>query len=202
MYLLGALILVAIIAVSVVVYAYIQAGGTNTGSQAVVYAKLNTSQGLIEIELYQNATPKTVTNFVNLANSGFYNNLVWHRIVRQFVIQVGDPTTRNAGGNNNTWGQTGSQQTIPFESVPSLHNYAGYVAMAHLPNDVNSGSSQFYINLNDTNSRSLDGSYTVFGKVTTGMNVALSIANVPVYSGTNQPITPAYLTSVTISNSP
>ena len=202
MYLLGTVLLVAIIAVAVVVYAYIQPGGTNTGSRAVVYAKLNTSQGLREFELYQNATPKTVTNFVNLANSGFYNNLVWHRIVRQFVIQVGDPNTMNAGGNNNTWGKTGSQQTIPLESVPSLHNYAGYVAMAHLPNDVNSGSSQFYINLNDTNARSLDGSYTVFGKVTTGMNVALSIANVPVYSGSNQPITPVYLTSVTISNNP
>jgi peptidyl-prolyl cis-trans isomerase B (cyclophilin B) len=165
-----------------------------------VYAKLNTPQGLIEIELYQNATPKTVTNFVSLANSGFYNNLVWHRIVRQFVIQTGDPNSRN--GANSTWGQGGSSQTIPLESVPTLHNYAGYVAMAHLPNDVNSGTSQFYINLNDTNARSLDGSYTVFGKVTTGMNVALSIANVPVYSGSNQPITPVYLTSVTISNNP
>jgi peptidyl-prolyl cis-trans isomerase B (cyclophilin B) len=200
MYLLATLILVAIIAVAVVVYAYIQPGGTNAGSQAVVYAKLNTPQGLIEIELYQNATPKTVTNFVSLANSGFYNNLVWHRIVRQFVIQTGDPNSRN--GANSTWGQGGSSQTIPLESVPTLHNYAGYVAMAHLPNDVNSGTSQFYINLNDTNARSLDGSYTVFGKVTTGMNVALSIANVPVYSGSNQPITPVYLTSVTISNNP
>ncbi len=200
MYLLGTLLLVAIIAVAVVVYAYIQPGGTNAGSQAVVYAKLNTPQGLIEIELYQNATPKTVANFVSLANSGFYNNLVWHRIVRQFVIQTGDPNSRN--GANSTWGQGGSSQTIPLESVPSLHNYAGYVAMAHLPNDVNSGTSQFYINLNDTNARSLDGSYTVFGKVTTGMNVALSIANVPVYSGSNQPITPVYLNSVTISNNP
>jgi peptidyl-prolyl cis-trans isomerase B (cyclophilin B) len=200
MYLLATLILVGIIAVAVVVYAYIQPAGTNAGSQAVVYAKLNTPQGLIEIELYQNATPKTVTNFVNLANSGFYNNLVWHRIVRQFVIQTGDPNSRN--GANSTWGQGGSSQTIPLESVPTLHNYAGYVAMAHLPNDVNSGTSQFYINLNDTNARSLDGSYTVFGKVTIGMNVALSIANVPVYSGSNQPITPVYLTSVTISNNP
>ena len=64
MYLLGTVLLVAIIAVAVVVYAYIQPGGTNPGLHAVVYAKLNTSQGVIEIELYQNATPKTVTNFV------------------------------------------------------------------------------------------------------------------------------------------
>src|SRR6266566_2270599 len=120
MYLVGTLILVAIIAVSVVVYAYIQPGGTNTGSQAVVYAKLNTSQGLIEIELYQNATPKTVTNFVSLANSGFYNNLVWHRIAKNFVIQTGNSNSRY-GLNNSTWSQPGTGQAIPFEYDNSLH---------------------------------------------------------------------------------
>src|SRR5207244_4819551 len=93
MYLIGTVLLVAIIAVSVVVYAYIQPGGTNPGLQAVVYAKLNTSQGVIEIELYQNATPKTVTNFVNITNSGFYNNLVWHRIAKNFIIQTGNSNT-------------------------------------------------------------------------------------------------------------
>jgi cyclophilin family peptidyl-prolyl cis-trans isomerase len=195
-YLFGALILIVVVGVGLYVYA------SSQSTPDVVYAKLVTPQGVIEIELYQKATPKTVTNFVNLAKSGFYNNLVWHRIVKEFVIQTGDPNSRNAGGDNNTWGQGGSSQTVPLESVPSLHNYAGYVAMAHLPNDVNSGTSQFYINLNDTNASSLDGSYTVFGRVISGMNVALAIANVSVYSGSNQPITPVFLTSVAISNSP
>ncbi|TMI37563.1 peptidylprolyl isomerase, partial [Candidatus Bathyarchaeota archaeon] len=160
--------------------------------------------GQIEIELYQNATPKTVTNFVNLARSGFYNNLVWHRIAKNFVIQTGDPNTRNAGGNNITWGKGGSSQTVPLEVVSSLQNTAGYVGMARLGNDLNSGTSQFYINLND-NRVALDGKYTVFGKVISGMNVAYTLGSLPVYTPPDgQPITPsnAMLTSVTISDSP
>jgi len=202
MYLLGTVLLVAIIAVSVVVYAYIQPGGTNPGLQAVVYAKLNTSQGVIEIELYQNATPKTVTNFVNLANSGFYNNLVWHRIAKNFVIQTGNSNSRN-GLNNSTWSQAGTGQAIPFEYDNSLHNAVGYVGMASTGTQVG-GTTQFYININN-NSATLDGKYAVFGKVIAGMDVAYAIGNLPIYNSPDgQPINPsdAMLTSVTISNSP
>ena len=202
MYLLGTVLLVAIIAVAVVVYAYIQPGGTNTGSQAVVYAKLNTSKGLIEIELYQNSTPKTVTNFVNLASSGFYNNLVWHRIAKNFVIQTGNSNSRD-GLNNSTWSQPGTGQAIPFEYDNSLHNAVGYVGMASTGTQVG-GTTQFYININD-NSAKLDGKYAVFGKVIAGMDVAYSIGNLPIYNSPDgQPINPsdAMLTSVTISNSP
>jgi len=202
MYLLGTVLLVAIIAVAVVVYAYIQPGGTNTGLQAVVYAKLNTSQGVVEIELYQNATPKTVTNFVNLANSGFYNNLVWHRIAKNFVIQTGNSNSRN-GLNNSTWSQAGTGQAIPFEYDNSLHNAVGYVGMASTGTQVG-GTTQFYININN-NSATLDGKYAVFGKVIAGMDVAYAIGNLPIYdSPDGQPINPsdAMLTSVTISNSP
>ena len=202
MYLLGTVLLVAIIAVAVVVYAYIQPGGTNPGLQAIVYAKLNTSQGVIEIELYQNATPKTVTNFVNLANSGFYNNLVWHRIAKNFVIQTGNSNSRN-GLNNSTWSQAGTGQAIPFEYDNSLHNAVGYVGMASTGTQVG-GTTQFYININN-NSATLDGKYAVFGKVIAGMDVAYAIGNLPIYdSPDGQPINPsdAMLTSVTISNSP
>ncbi len=202
MYLFGTVLLVAIIAVAVVVYAYIQPGGTNPGLQAVVYAKLNTSQGVIEIELYQNATPKTVTNFVNLANSGFYNNLVWHRIAKNFVIQTGNSNSRN-GLNNSTWSQAGTGQAIPFEYDNSLHNAVGYVGMASTGTQVG-GTTQFYININN-NSATLDGKYAVFGKVIAGMDVAYAIGNLPIYNSPDgQPINPsdAMLTSVTISNSP
>jgi len=202
MYLLGTVLLVAIIAVSVVVYAYIQPGGTNPGLQAIVYAKLNTSQGVIEIELYQNATPKTVTNFVNLANSGFYNNLVWHRIAKNFVIQTGNSNSRN-GLNNSTWSQAGTGQAIPFEYDNSLHNAVGYVGMASTGTQVG-GTTQFYININN-NSATLDGKYAVFGKVIAGMDVAYAIGNLPIYNSPDgQPINPsdAMLTSVAISNSP
>ena len=202
MYLFGTVLLVAIIAVAVVVYAYIQPGGTNPGLQAIVYAKLNTSQGVIEIELYQNATPKTVTNFVNLANSGFYNNLVWHRIAKNFVIQTGNSNSRN-GLNNSTWSQAGTGQAIPFEYDNSLHNAVGYVGMASTGTQVG-GTTQFYININN-NSATLDGKYAVFGKVIAGMDVAYAIGNLPIYNSPDgQPINPsdAMLTSVTISNSP
>jgi len=164
-----------------------------------IFVTFATSKGTIQVELYRAQAPQTVANFVNLVQSGFYNNLVWHRIHPGFVIQTGDPTTQNGGGNNNTWGQGHSQQTVPLEIDSSLHNYASYLGMARFGNDLNSGSSQFYINLAD-NSAPLDGKYTVFGKVTSTMDVANAIGNVPIYSPPDgQPIAPyVFLTSVTI----
>ncbi|OLE90881.1 MAG: hypothetical protein AUF79_08010 [Crenarchaeota archaeon 13_1_20CM_2_51_8] len=172
----------------------------------MVYAKLNTSQGLIEIELYHNSAPQTVTNFINLANRGFYTNLVWHRIIPDFVVQTGDPNTVNGGGDRNTWGQGTSGQNVPFEYDSSLHNAVGYVAMASTAAGAG-GSSQFYINVHD-NSGTLDGKYAVFGKVIAGMNAANALANLPTTNqypnAPDQPTDPstAMLISVTISNSP
>jgi cyclophilin family peptidyl-prolyl cis-trans isomerase len=166
-----------------------------------VFATLSTSNGTTVVELYQAQVPRTVANFVNLANSGFYTNLVWHRIVKAnpAVIQTGDPNTRNyAGGDRSTWGGGGSPQTVPLEIDSSLHNNAGYLGMAR-GQDVNSGSSQFYINMADNNY--LDGQYTVFGKVISGMTAATALWNTPVNS-LDQPINPVFLTSVTITSSP
>lgn len=167
-----------------------------------VFATLYTSYGAIDVELYQAQAPKTVANFVSLAQSGFYNNLTWHRVVKGFVIQTGDPTSKNAGGDNNTWGNHGSPQTVPLEIDSSLRNLAGYLGMAR-SSDPNSGSSQFYINLADN--PSLDGNYTVFGKVTFGANVYLTIGSVPVYPPSSQypqasePVKPVFLTNVTLT---
>jgi len=166
-----------------------------------VRATLRTSKGNIEVELYPNVAPKTVANFVNLAKSGFYNSLVWHRIVKGFVIQTGDPKTTNGTGDRTAWGTGGSSQTVPLEINDFFHNNLGYLGMAR-PADVNSGSSQFYINLNDNNS--LDGKYTVFGKVISGMDVAIALGNVPTttqYSSEPQPTDPlsAMLLGITIS---
>lgn len=159
-----------------------------------VYAVLGTTDGNMTVELFQAQAPKTVGNFVNLASQGFYTNLVWHRIVAGFVIQTGDPTTRNGGGDRSTWGQGGSSQTVPLEIDPTLHNNIGYLGMART-SDPNSGTSQFYINL--ANNNSLDGQYTVFGKVISSMAPANALAATPVNSS-SQPINPVYLTSVTI----
>jgi cyclophilin family peptidyl-prolyl cis-trans isomerase len=183
---------------------------TNTGSASgaggYVYAKLATSQGTFEVELFKSQTPTTVNNFVTLAQQGFYNNLVWHRISKGFVIQTGDPNTKNAQGNPCSWGVGTSNKTIPLEIVPSLHNVAGTLAMASPSNGL--PSSQFFVNLSD-NSASLDGRYTVFGKVISGMSVvnaigALQISSACGSSTDGPPAQPssALLVSVTILSSP
>jgi cyclophilin family peptidyl-prolyl cis-trans isomerase len=198
------LVILVTVIIGVGLYVYASSLSSNN-TPSIVYAKLNTSQGLIEVELYHNSAPKTVDNFINLANSGFYNNLVWHRIAKNFVIQTGDPNSRN-GLNNSTWGPGGSGQTIPLEIDRSLHNTAGYLGMASTSPGVGI-SSQFFINLND-NSAPLDGQYTVFGKVITGMSFAYAIANLPNYPGLSptdgQPVNPsdAMLLSVVVSNNP
>ena len=194
---------------------------TTSSTGSLVHARINTSIGSFEVELYSALAPHTVSNFVQLAQSGFYNNLVWHRIVSGFVVQTGDPNTRNAGGNRSLWGQGTSGTNIPFEGVTSttttltslsttttlttttfpLHNYAYYLGMASTGAGVG-GSSQFYVNLADNTS--LDGNYAVFGKVISGTSVVDAIGRVPVYTSgawLNQPITPVYVTSVTILQS-
>jgi cyclophilin family peptidyl-prolyl cis-trans isomerase len=196
------IIVITIIGIGVYEYASSRPAASSNSLPSVVYAKLNTTQGMIEIELYHSLTPKTVENFVNLANEGFYNNLVWHRIATNFVIQTGNPNTRNDAPNS-TWSQPYSAQSVPFEYDPSLHNAAGYVGMASTAMGVG-GTTQFYINLID-NSAPLDGKYAVFGKVIVGMNVVDAIGNLPIYTPPDgQPVNPsqAMLISVTISNSP
>jgi len=174
-----------------------------------VYAKIGTSLGYIYAELYPSCAPKTVNNFVSLANQGFYNNLVWHRIVPGFVIQTGDPNTRNGvNSTRSTWGSGGSNQTVPLEWCGSLHNYAGYFGMARQGNQttgLDSGTSQFYIILrNDTtNELALDGYYTVFGKVISGMSVVCAIAKVKTLQAApnlpaSEPANPVFMKNVTM----
>ncbi len=200
LYLILAVVLIVIVGVGV--YAYVSS--LPPPPPDIIYATLITSKGTFEVELYRSQTPITVNNFVSLAKSGFYNNLVWHRIQSAFVIQTGDENTKNGGGNNNTWGQY-QGTIIPDEIVSSLHNYAGYMAMANT-GAANSGSTQFFIDLVDT--PSLDGKYTVFGHVISGMDVVNAIGAVPVYPAPPngvccqpRPLLP-FLTSVTISNTP
>jgi cyclophilin family peptidyl-prolyl cis-trans isomerase len=178
---------------------------TSSGGANGTYALICTNLGLIEVQLFPADAPKTVANFVKLADAGFYNDVVWHRIVPNFVIQAGDPNTRNGGGNRSTWGQGTSGTNIAFENN-SLTNSVGTIAMASTGAGVG-GSSQFYINL--VNNTSLNGNYVVFGQVINGMSVANALAKVPTYTDSTspdyqQPTNPAsaYIVSVTIQNSP
>jgi len=165
-----------------------------------IFACVKTSSGSFEVELFTASAPRTVANFVSLARTGFYNNLVWHRIATNpAVIQTGDPLTRNGGGDRSLWGTGGSNTTVPLEvSNSSLHNDRGYLGMAR-GQSINSGTSQFYINTR--NNRGLDGSYTVFGRVISGLDVVDAISNVPISSQyPEQPNNPAQamLISITI----
>jgi len=176
------------------------------------YARVGTSFGYFTVELFPACAPRTVANFVNLTQSGSFSNLVWHRIVDKnppaFVIQTGDPNTRNAvNSTRSTWGQGGSKQTVPLEWCGWLHNYAGYLGMAR-GTDPNSGSSQWYVNLsNNTANTSLDPNYAVFGKVISGMSVVCSIAHVKTYPSNatqngvtiaDQPVSPVLLKNLTM----
>src|SRR5437764_12723103 len=128
-YVVAIIIVVIVIGVGWYVYASSQSPGQSNTLPDIVYAKLSTSQGTIEVELYHSLTPKTVENFVNLANSGFYNNLFWHRINADFVIQTGDPNTKNGGVHRTTW-EKGESQSGPYGYAASLHNKARYLGIA------------------------------------------------------------------------
>ena len=203
LYIIGAVAIIVLVAGAAVWAFYLN---NNTGATCIPTAQLtcarfDTSMGTFEVELFRSATPATVANFVNLSQRGFYNGLVWHRIEPGFVIQSGDPTTRNGGGDRSTWGQYSGVQ-IPFEYNSTLHNYAGYLGIASTGAGVG-GSTQFYINLKD-NSASLDGKYAVFGKVVSGMNVVQAIGSVQVeqVGGQNEPVDPVFINSVTITAAP
>ncbi len=145
---------------------------TNTTSKIAV---INTTQGPIEIEFFPKEAPKHVDNFIKLANEGFYDGTLFHRIVPGFVIQGGDPNTKGDDSDRNTWGTGGPGYTVNAE-FNNIHHTRGIVSMAR-STDPNSAGSQFFIVLDDNeNTRALDGKYTVFGKVISGMDVVDKIA--------------------------
>jgi len=127
---------------------------------------ITTKFGNIELEFYPDQAPKTVDNFKELAKKGFYDGLIFHRIVPKFVIQGGDPNSRNLA-NRASWGTGGPGWNIKAEFNKNKHS-RGALSMAR-SQDPNSAGSQFFIVLKD--SGFLDGQYTVFGKVTSGMEI-------------------------------
>ena len=154
---------------------------TGTTPKAVI----ETSMGTIRAELFASEVPTTVNNFVELANSGFYRNMIFHRIIKGFVIQTGDPKGTGTGG---------SDRQIPLEVRPNLLHEEGALGMARSA-DPNSASSQFYIC--DSSVHGLDNNYAVFGKVVDGMDIVHAIASVPTGPG-DKPTDPPKLLSVQI----
>lgn len=148
-------------------------------------ALIQTTQGPIKIEFFSDVAPNHVKNFQDLAREGFYDGTVFHRIVPGFVIQAGDPNTKNASVSRELWGSGGPGYTIN-EEFNNISHERGVVSMARMP-DPNSAGSQFFIVVN--NSKFLDKQYTVFGKVIEGMDTVDKIANVTTNS-LDQPINP------------
>jgi cyclophilin family peptidyl-prolyl cis-trans isomerase len=143
-------------------------------------AVFETSEGNFEVTLDGKTAPKTVANFIKLANEGYYNGTKFHRIVAGFMIQGGDPNSKNDDPSDD--GAGGPGYTVPAEI--SLTHKVGAIAMARQPDSVNptkaSSGSQFYIVLEENvSTRSLNGNYTVFGAVSTGMNIVTKIGATP-----------------------
>ena len=136
-------------------------------------AEIHTSAGEIDVRFFPDKAPKHVKNFIDLAQSGFYNGIKFHRVIPGFMIQGGDPNTKS--GDPRTWGTGGSPTKIPAEFNDTKH-VRGILSAART-SDPNSASSQFFIMV--ATAPSLDNQYSVFGKVIKGMEVADKIVNAP-----------------------
>jgi cyclophilin family peptidyl-prolyl cis-trans isomerase len=147
---------------------------------------IETNHGTIEAEMFADVAPKTAGNFIELAKKGFYDGVIFHRVIDGFMIQGGDPTGTGRGG-------PGYQ--IDDEFAPGLaHTHAGIFSMANA--GPNSGGSQFFITLAAT--PWLDGKHAIFGKVTAGLDVVKAIGKVQTGGG-DRPVKDVVMEKVTVS---
>ena len=139
-----------------------------------------TNLGTIKVKLYK-GTPKHRENFARLALSGYYDGLLFHRVINGFMIQGGDPYTRDTS-KVELYGQGGPDYTVPAEIVPEYKHIKGALAAARRSDAANpmreSSGSQFYLVQDPGNCAHLDGAYTVFGETVSGLNVIDKIAAV------------------------
>lgn len=138
--------------------------------QKIMQATLHTNKGDITIELDTKNTPKTTENFIKLAKEGFYNQTKFHRIIKDFMIQGGDPLTKD-DTKMEYWGTGGPGYKFADEINASNKNLRGTISMAN--SGPNTNGSQFFINTKDNNF--LDTKHTVFGKVISGMDTVEKI---------------------------
>jgi cyclophilin family peptidyl-prolyl cis-trans isomerase len=148
-------------------------------------ATMNTSKGAIEIELFDADAPKTVANFLKLAKDGFYDGLIFHRVIKDFMIQGGCPNGTGTGGPGYT-----------FEDEFNQHKIVrGALAMANA--GPNTNGSQFFI-VTIAAAAWLDGKHTVFGQVTSGMETVDAIEGTPT-DGRDGPLEPVLIASIAIA---
>jgi peptidyl-prolyl cis-trans isomerase B (cyclophilin B) len=147
-----------------------KASAAGGGPRAIVKTKF----GEMEIKFFPDKAPRHVENFITLAKSGFYDKTIFHRVIPGFMIQGGDPNTKDPN-KKETYGMGGPSHRLKAEFNDIPHK-RGILSMART-SDPNSAGSQFFIVVKDSNF--LDGQYTVFGEVTKGMEVADQIVNQP-----------------------
>jgi peptidyl-prolyl cis-trans isomerase A (cyclophilin A) len=158
---------------------------TQTASKNRI-AVIDTNMGTMEFELHEDKVPITTSNFISLANEDFYHGVIFHRIIKGFMIQGGDQTGTGTGG---------SGKTIPDEIVPELkHDSLGILSMAN--SGPNTGSSQFFITL--APAPHLDGKHSIFGKLIKGEDVLMAIGSVEV-GDRDRPLTDVAM-EITIKN--
>ncbi|MBP2631190.1 MAG: Cyclophilin type peptidyl-prolyl cis-trans isomerase/CLD [Firmicutes bacterium] len=156
---------------------------TNQKNRIAVF---DTNQGQFSVELFEDKAPITTKNFINLVEKGFYNGLIFHRVIDNFMIQGGDPSGNGTGGPG---------YTIPDEFNRDLqHDSAGVLSMANA--GPNTGGSQFFITLVKT--PWLDGKHAVFGKVVDGLDIVKKIGKVK--TGANdKPVEDVVINQITIT---
>jgi peptidylprolyl isomerase len=165
---------------------------TSTTNQKAMQATLHTNQGDITIEFMGNDAPNTVANFTKLAQEGFYNGTKFHRVIKGFMIQGGDPLTKD-DSMMARWGTGGPGYQFADEIHANNKNEPGTISMANA--GPNTNGSQFFINVAPNNF--LDGKHTVFGKVTAGMDVVAKIE--ATQTGANdRPVQPMIIESITL----
>lgn len=151
----------------------------------IVSATIETTKGTIEVELFEEQVPSTVENFVKLAKKGFYDGIIFHRVIPGFMIQTGDPEGTGRGGPG---------YTFKDEFHPDLkHDASGMLSMAN--SGPNTNGSQFFITLAAT--PHLDGKHSVFGRVVDGQDVIDAIASAQ-RNAQDKPLTEIKMTKVTI----
>jgi peptidyl-prolyl cis-trans isomerase A (cyclophilin A) len=149
-------------------------------------ATFDTNHGSFVVELFEDTAPKTAGNFIELTEKGYYDGIIFHRIIDGFMLQGGDPTGTGSGGPG---------YTIPDEFGEGLrHDAEGVLSMANA--GPNTGGSQFFITLAAT--PWLDGKHAIFGKVVDGMDVVRTIGSVKTGAG-NRPVEKVVMESVAIS---
>lgn len=166
---------------------------TTSATKMYTQATLTTNYGDIVIAFDPNLAPKTVENFIALASKGFYNSTKFHRVIKGFMIQGGDPLSKD-DSQASAWGTGGPGYKFDDEITPDSKNVIGAVAMAN--SGPNTNGSQFFINV--ANNSFLDGKYSVFAHVTSGYDIVEKISTVATDPGNDRPLSPVVLQSVVL----